>query len=447
MKPIKQFAAVFLIFFAQLGLIAPVGAAAPKIEHWMALSGARVFFVENHDLPILDVQVDFAAGSAYDPGSKAGLAALTLTLLDLGVEAMDENRIANGLADLGAQLSGSAGMDRASVSLRTLSAAEKRGPALDILRAVLTRPQFPAAVFEREQARAMAGLKDALTRPETIANRAFWAAMYPDHAYGRQASPESVGALRRDDLAAFYRQHYTAQRAAVTIVGDVSRADAEALAQSLTSELPKGIGAGVPEIPLRAAGGEQRLAHPAAQAHLLIGLPALKRGDPDFFPLVVGNYTLGGGGFVSRLMKEVREKRGFAYSVHSYFQPLEQPGPFEIGLQTRKEQADDALRVTRDVLAAFLAEGPSADELQAAKQNLIGSFPLRLDSNRKLLDNVATVGFYGLPLDYLERYAENVEKVSAADIRAAFARRVRPESMVTVIVGPDGAVDSAKGSK
>ena len=168
---------------------------------------------------------------------------------------------------------------------------------------------------------------------------------------------------------------------------------------------------------------------------MLIGLPALKRGDPDFFALQVGNYTLGGGGFVSRLMREVREKRGFAYSVYSAFLPMAQPGPFQIGLQTRKEQAGEALRVVREVLSGFLAEGPDEAELLAAKQYLAGSFPLRLDSNRKLLDNVAVIGFYGLPLDYLDTYVANVEKVTAAEVRAAFARHVRQENLATVVVG------------
>ena len=168
---------------------------------------------------------------------------------------------------------------------------------------------------------------------------------------------------------------------------------------------------------------------------MLIGLPALKRGDPDFFPLVVGNYTLGGGGFVSRLMKEVREKRGLAYSVSSHFMPLSLQGPFQISLQTKKEQANEALGVAREVLQRFITSGPSEAELRAAKQNLVGSFPLRLDSNGKILDNVALIGFHGLPLDYLDRYAENVEKVTVAEIKAAFARHVSPGRMVTVVVG------------
>lgn len=431
MNLLKLLAGLFLCVFVQMA------DAGPKIEHWVAPSGAKVFFVENHALPILDVQVDFAAGTAYDPSGKSGLASLTRGLLDQGVEGMDETAIANRMADLGAKLSGGADMDRASVSLRTLSAADKRVPALDTLRAVLVSPLFPAEVFEREKARTVAALKDALTRPEAIAGKAFWLAMYPGHPYGVQATPESVSAIGRDDLAAFYRTHYTAQRATVAIVGDLSRADAETLAQQLTAALPVGAGAEPLAMPTLPAASEQRIAHPAAQAHLLLGLPAIKRGDPDFFPLLVGNYSLGGGGFVSRLMKEVRDKRGFAYSVSSYFHPMAQLGPFQIGLQTKKAQANDALKVTREVLAEFLAQGPTEAELKAAKQNLVGSFPLRLDSNRKILENVAVIGFYGMPLDYLDRYAGNIEKVSVADIKAAFSRHVSAENLVTLIVAAE----------
>lgn len=423
------------VFLLCLTLIAPVSQAGPKIEHWIAPSGSRVFFVENHSLPILDIQVDFAAGSALDPHGKSGLAVVTQTLLDLGVEGMDETQLANRLADLGALLGGSTDMDRTSVSLRTLSAPDQRDPALDILRAVLTRPQFPAEVIEREKARAIVGIKESLTRPATIASNAFWTALYPAHPYGRQPTPESIGVLTRADLETFYRQNYSAQRSTVTIVGDVSRMQAETIAQTLTADLPRSSGTPSIEAPTTQPATEQKIPHTSAQAHLLIGLPATKRGDPDFLPLLVGNYSLGGGGFVSRLMKEVRDKRGLAYSVHSYFLPMAQPGPFQIGLQTKKSQANEALKVVHELLAHFLAEGPSKEELHAAKQNLTGSFPLRLDSNQKILENVAVIGFFGLPLDYLDHYAENVEKVTVEQVKAAFARHVRPEHLVTIVVG------------
>ena len=284
-----------------------------------------------------------------------------------------------------------------------------------------------------------------MTRPDTLAARAFWAALYPEHPYGRQTTPDGLNALTRADVQAFYAAHYRAERATVTLVGDLSRAQAETIAASLVEGLPQGAAAGSSlAAPQGYAPGETRIAHPSAQAHVYLGLPAIRRGDPDFFPLIVGNYTLGSGGFVSRLMKEVREKRGYAYSVYSSFSPLAQPGPFQIVLQTKGAQADDALAVAREVLARFVAEGPSAAELKAAKQNLVGGFPLRLDSNRKILDNVALIGFYGLPLDYLDRYAANVERVSAADVKAAFARHVALDRLSTVVAGGETAAAAPK---
>ena len=428
---------VLLALVVGLGLLSRWAGAAPKIEHWLAGSGARVFFVENHDLPMLDVQIDFAAGSVRDPEGKSGVAALTSGMLDLGAADLDEREIASRLADVGAVLSGGADIERASLHLRTLSADDRRLPALALMRSVLAAPQFPADVLAREKARTIAGLKEAAIRPEVIAARTFWRLLYPGHPYGRDVTPESVASIGRDDLVEFHRRHYTAANASVTLVGDLSRAQAQALAEELTAGLPAGGAAppGAPPVVPLTAPVEERVAHAAAQAHVLVGLPALKRGDPDFFALAVGNYTLGSGGFVSRLMQEVREKRGMAYSVGSHFMPLTQSGPFEISLQTKKAQADEALGVVRTVLQRFIAEGPSAAELRAAKQNLVGSFPLRLDSNGKILDNVALIGFYGLPLDYLDRYAENVEKVSANDVRAAFARHVATDRLVTVVVG------------
>lgn len=424
-----------LAFALLLGALATLAQAGPRIEHWTAPSGARVFFIESRVVPIIDVQVDFAAGGAYAPADKAGLAGLTRGLLDTGAGELDEEKIADRLADSGAGLGGGADKDRASVSLRTLSSAREREAALALMRLILQQPSFPAAVLEREKARTIAGIREADTRPASIAAKRFAAALYPGHPYGQVPTAESVERISREDLLAFYRAHYGARRAVVSIIGDLSRGEAEALAQELTAGLPDAPEkVSLPDTALPAR-GTVRVEHPAAQAHILLGLPAVRRGDPDYIPLLVGNYILGGGGFVSRLMKEVREKRGYAYSVYSYFQPQRQPGPFEVGLQTRRDQAGAALKVVEEVLAGFLEGGPSGEELKAAQRNLIDGFPLRIDSNRKLLDYLSVIGFYGLPLTYLDDFPRKVQAVTAADIRAAFARHVRPAHFVTVIVG------------
>ena len=411
--------------------------AGIKIENWVTPSGARVYFVESHALPILDVQVDFAAGSMFDPPGKSGTASLTCGALDLGAGKLDETAIAEEMADIGAALGGSTDTDRASLSVRTLSAPEKRDVALAVLRNVLQAPRFDAAIFEREKARTILALKEAMTRPDSIASKAFWAAMYPDHPYGRQATPESVASLNRDDLVAFHARYFTAGNASIALVGDISRSEAEKIAEAIAAGLPKGTAATLPPAPKIAPGKTVKLEHPATQAHIHIGLPAIERGNPDFFPLVVGNYSLGGGGFVSRLMKEVRDKRGYAYSVSSYFNPLRQTGPFQISLQTKRSQAKDAIAVTRDVLDGFLKQGPTEEELAAAIANLTGSFPLRLDSNKKILANVAVIGFYGLPLDYLDHYQENVRAVTVDAVKQAFSRHIRPADLVAVTVAAD----------
>ncbi len=331
------FTAAFALLTTQAAL------AGVKIEHWVSPTGARVYFVESRVLPMLDVQVDFAAGSMFDPEGKSGLAALTRGALDLGAGSRDETAIAEQLADIGAGLGGGADTDRASITLRTLSAKDKRSQALDILGSVLHQPRFDAAIFEREKARTIAGLKEAMTRPDAIAGKAFWAAMYPNHPYGRQATPESVGGLTRDDLAAFHARYYNAANASITLVGDLSRAEAEKIAEAIAAGLPKGEAATPPVPPALAAGKTVKLPHPASQAHIHIGLPAIERGNSDFCALLGGDYALGGCGFVPRLMKEVRDKRGYAYSVYSYFAPLRQTGPFQISLQTKRSQAGEAI--------------------------------------------------------------------------------------------------------
>ncbi len=423
-----------LILACLLGAAASLSQAGAKIEHWTAPSGARVYFVESRVVPIVDVQLDFAAGSAHAPAGKAGLAGLTRSLLDMGAGEFDEERIADRLADIGARLGGGADLDRASISLRSLSSKRELEAGLELLRLVLQQPTFPEAVLQREKSRVIAGIKESDTRPASIAAKRFSAALYPEHPYGRIATVESVEKISRDDLLAFYRDHYGARRAVVSIIGDLSRAEAEAIAQRMTAGLPDAPEkVSLPDTALPAR-NTVRIDHPATQAHIHLGLPALRRGDPDHIPLLVGNYILGGGGFVSRLMKEVREKRGYAYSVYSYFQPLQQPGPFQIGLQTKREQAKDALKVVEDVLAEFLARGPTEEELKAARRNLADGFPLRIDSNRKLLEHLAVIGFYDLPLSYLDDFPRKVEAVTVADVRAAFARHVKPEHFVTVIV-------------
>jgi zinc protease len=412
--------------------------AAVNIQHWQTSSGAEVYFVENHDLPIVDLSVNFAAGSARDAAEKSGLAGITRYMMTLGAAGMNDEVIANKLADIGAVLGGEFDGDRAALKLRTLSSEREQKQALDVFGKILQKPDFPSSVLAREKARIISGLEESATQPEGMVNRAFMTALYGSHPYSLDESGEiaTVAKLSVADLQAFYQQYYRANGAVIAMMGDLSRAQAEAIAESMASGLPKGpANPSIAPVTYPNAPVTQRIAHPASQSHILLGYPGIKRGDPDLFPLYLGNYVLGGGGFVSRLTEEVREKRGLVYSVYSYFMPMAEVGTFQIGLQTKKEQADEALKIVRATLADFLAKGVTDAELKAAKANVIGGFPMRIDSNSKILDYLAVIGFYKLPLNYLDEYNSKVAAVTAAQIKDAFNRRLKPENFVTVIVG------------
>jgi zinc protease len=303
---------------------------------------------------------------------------------------------------------------------------------------MLQAPLFPVEAFEREKASAIANAREAETLPDQVAERRLYALMYPAHPYGFSETPETLASIKREDVERHYRNSYGSARAVVTIVGDVDRDAARALAEELTSRLSKGTDSALPPVATLPAGATLRVAHPSTQSHVLLGVAALTRGDPDYFPLLVGNYSLGGGGFNSRLLREVREKRGYAYSAYSHFLPYEREGPFVVGLETRRDQARAALELARSVVGEFAMHGPTEAELKAAKKSLVGGFPLRIDTNRKILEQVAVIGFYRLPLAWLDQYPARVEGVTLAQVKSAFARRIDPSKLSIVVVGaPD----------
>jgi zinc protease len=434
---------------ALLAVAAPPARAILPIQQWQTSSGAQVYFVENHELPMLDISVEFPAGSAYDAKGKSGVASMTNRLMRTSTGDMNESDIARRLADVGAVLSGRFDTDRAGLALRTLSSDRERREALGIFARILQQPAFPRDVLEREKGRLIGTLRENDTRPGTIVSLEFYRLVYGSHPYGMRASGdvESVSNIARDDVTEFHRRHYVAQRAVLALMGDVTRAEAEAIAEQVTRGLPEPQGAQPSLQPVAelATGVVRTIAHPALQAHIMIGAPGISRDDRDYIPLYVGNFILGGGGFVSRITDEIRQKRGLAYSVTSYFYPLQRQGPFVVSLQTQRDQAGEAVGVVHRMLREFVKSGPTEQELRAAKQNIIGGFPLRIDSNRKIHEYLSVIGFYRLPLSYLEDFVQNVERVTVSEIRDAFRRRIDPERMVTVVVGPESSKSASAG--
>ncbi len=436
---------VAAVLAACLGTSAQAGL---PVQYWVHASGARVYLVESPAIPMVDVQIDFDAGSRRDPPDRIGLSGITAGMASKGVladgplPALDENALSEAWADLGASFGASSGSDRMSFQLRSVTLDDLLPRAVQLAARQLAQPAFPADVWRRERERLVGSLRESNTRPATIAARAFNKAVFGQHPYGFEMTEAGLAPITVEDMQRLYRDLIVPCRAKVSIVGAVGRAQAEQLVSGLLSRLAapgaqRACAAlpGVPEVAALTAAAEVRLPFDSAQAHVLLGQPGIRRNDPDFFAITVGNYILGGGGFVSRLNEEVRQKRGLSYSVYSYFSPGLHAGAFTLGLQTRPDQAGQAIGVAREVVQKFVQEGPTDAELDAARANLVGGFALQLDSNRKLLGSIANIAWNDLPLDYLDTWTRRVEAVSREDIRAAFGRHLQPQRMVTVLVG------------
>lgn len=410
--------------------------AGPAIQSWQTEAGARVMFVPAPEIAVLDVRVTFRAGSARD-GAEKGVAQLTNDLLNEGAGDLDANLFAEQLGATGARLQTGARRDMAYIALRTLADDQYAEPALALLQLAMARPRFDTQAIARLKAQAQVAFKHKRQSPSKIAEEAFYAALYASHPYASppDGTPTTVAALTREDVVAFHQRYYVASNAVISIVGQVDRQRAEAIASALNDALPAGTrAAALPQVG-KTDGLLQNVEFPSIQSHVRVGLPGMSRTDPDYFALLVGNHVLGGNSLVSLLFQEIRSKRGLSYSAYSYFLPMEAPGPFIAAMQTDRTQQDEALNVLRETLTSFINDGPEEKAFEAAKQNLIGGFPLRVDSNQKIVEYIGMIGFYDLPLDYLDTFTSKVQAITLDDVRSAFARRVRPEEMVTVVVG------------
>ena len=447
LKKFSQGSARAGLLGAGLMLCAHSAWALLPIQHWTEANGAKVWLVDNKSIPMVDVQIDFDAGSRRDPASQVGLANAVGMMTSKGVRAavkdsaLDENALGEAWADLGASFGASAERDGFVYSLRSLTESDLLTKATQLAARQIAEPAFPQNVWQRERSRWEASIKEADTKPGTAAGKAFAKGVYGDHPYGYQTTGKTLGAIGAVDLQNFHKHYIQTCRARVSIVGAVNKTQAEQLVKTLLARLPAKSAAdcaplpSIPEVKALTKADDVNVPFSSAQAHVLIGQPGIKRNNPDFLAIMVGNHILGGGGFTSRLTNEVREKRGLSYSVGSGFSPGLDAGAFVVALQTRPDQAAEAVKVSRETLKKFVEEGPTEEELRAAKDNLIGGFALRIDSNRKLLGNVVNIAWNDLPLDYLEHWTDRVEALTAKDIRAAFQRMLQPERMVTVQVG------------
>jgi len=418
-------------------LFSSVSFALPTIQHWQLNNGTNVYFVPTTGLPILDVQLMFDAGSAHDSG-KLGQAALTSALLDESAGGLTAQQVAENIESVGAQLSASASRDFSSITYRSLTDEKVLATAWPVFTDVVNSPDFLTTDFNRIKQRILLSIKQREESPGTLAQLALYEQIYKGHPYKNpiQGTKKTVTELDVEDVRRFYQQYYVGKNLTIVMVGGVTRQAAEKLVDDLAGELKAGARAAqIPSVPVVSTGLKVHKDYPSQQTHLLYATPVLKHNDPDYFALHVGNHILGGSGFSSRIVKEIREERGLAYSAYSYFNAMRQKGPFLLGLQTKNESVTEASTALKETLDTFITEGPTKEELLASKKNIRGGFALKLDSNKKLMGVVAGIVVSGRPLDYLNNYLQNINDVTRDSIKDAFRRRVDMEKMVMVTVG------------
>lgn len=414
-----------------------VFASAPETLYWETKNGTRVVFYQTMDVPMVDMTIAFAAGSAYD-GDAFGLSALTTSLLKQGSSGMSATQIAEKLADTGAQFDNMSSKDMVVLNLRTLTSNDAMQKSTHIFKSIINHPDFSQNAFLREKNQQIMSITQAQESPDEVATKLFYQALYKNHPYAHPIAGDAphLNRLRINQVRDFYHRFFVSKNALIVFVGAIDKATAERLAEELTHDLAQGQAA--PKIPMAQALATEidiEVPFPSSQTILRLGQLGITHKDANYFPLMVGNYIFGGGSLVSRLAKELREQNGLTYGVSSQFAPMPGNGPFVIGLSTKNKQKKLALDMIRSSLSNFIKTGPSNEELIAAKQYLTGSFPLSLGSNSSMASMLLKISFYDLPKDYLNTYVDHINAVTAEEIQAAFQALVIPDKLLQISVG------------
>ena len=425
-----------LVAVLLLLLAGPAQAAGPLAHREILPNGAVLLVTERPAIPIVVVRVGVPAGAVHDPVDAPGVANLTAALLTRGTARRSGPELDRAIEFVGGRLEAGAGSDGATVSLSVLK--KDLGLGLDLLAEALLQPAFPAEELARKVADIQGALRRSEQSPETVAARELGRLIFPGHPYGRPAAGtiESVGRLTREQVTAFYRRHYRPDGANIVAVGDVTVAEIrrELLQRLAGWTTPAAPVAPVPRPPLVGPAEERKIARDLTQTTVLLGRPAIRQDDPDYFPLAVASYVLGGGS-ASRLYTRVREERGLAYAVYSSLAPGRYGASYLVSLQTRTDGVEEAVRLARAEMARLGREPLAPRELAVAKSYLIGSFPLRLDTAGKLARFLGAVEESGLGLDYPERYKERIGRVTAADVQRVAAKYLDPATFSEVQVG------------
>lgn len=421
---------------SELSAKAPV-ARSLKVQEWQTKAGSKVLFVEAHELPMFDMQLTFAAGSSRDD-KELGVALLTNSMLNEGVKDKDVVAIAKTFEGVGAIFGNGAYRDMAILTLRSLTDSKKRQVAVDMFTQVIGAPTFPASSFDRIKNQVLTGFEIQKKTPSSLLNREFYDKLYGKHPYAHPTDGDasSINAITIADLKAFYQRAYNSKNVVIAIVGDLSKDQAMAMAEKVSNALPAGSQLDAMTAPEPPKAGSYHIEFTSKQTHIILGQLGVTRSDPDFAALYLGNQILGGGSLSSRLMKEVRERQGLTYGIYSSFSTMQAAGSFNIGLQTRAEMTKGTLALIKQIVKDYLAEGPTDREVADAKKEIAGSFPLSNASNASIVGQLGMIGFYNLPLDYLENFLSEIQAVTPQQIKTAMNKHIKMDDFIVITVGP-----------
>jgi zinc protease len=418
--------------------------AMAPVQRTILPNGLVILQSEDHSLPFITIQLLVDGGSSRDPSGQEGLSHITAKVLLLGSKSKTALQISGELDFMGASLDSGSGRDYSIISLRVLKKDLPKG--FDLFMEVLTQPTFPEEEMRREVEKTSAALQSEEDDPGALAEKEFQKVLFQGSPYGHpvEGTEATLQRLTRDMILKFYRCYYVPNNSTLTIVGDITPEEAR---RSLLPALEKLSAGAPPERTLRVRhvpGPERvRIKRSITQANIILGHAGINRDNPDFYALSVMNYILGRGGFSSRLNEEVRAKRGLVYSITSFFDTGKHSGSFQVVLQTKNASANEAIDLTLKEMEKMRKEPVSEKELEGAKKYLIGSFPMRLDTQAKLASFITQSEYFGLGPDYDRKYQSLIGSVTRDDVLRVANTYLNPERLIIVTVGnlKDGLVN------
>jgi zinc protease len=429
----KRLLSLFALLVLTLSLSGPVAAA--DIKNLDLGKDTQVWFAEDHTVPIVALVAAMPAGSADDPAGKAGLAAFAASLIDEGAGGLDSKAFHEALANRAIQFR--AGVERDYMTISVVTLTENLPEAMHLLQLALTRPRFDADAVSRVRTQTIQGLQQAQSQPPSVARRNFATLFFNGHPYGHASDGDaaSVNSITVDDLRGFARSHWVRGGLKISITGDITAPAAIKLIADTFKPVPTSTPPQPPPIGKLGQPGIHVTQMPVPQPTVMFGLPGIMRHDPDFIPGYVANYILGGGGFSSRLMTEVRVKRGLTYGIETQLSSYNRASIMVGSVATRADAVNQTISVVKQTLSQFAANGATQTELDDAKTYLTGSFPIAFASNAGTAAQLSAFQRQGLDIGYVARRNSLIQAVTLDDVKRVAKRLYNPAGLTVVVAG------------